>query len=84
MKRWGNAAVAAPAAGYGLVAASGRLVAIGNIIVALAYYMLVVGSYRSVAAGRQPEDRPLLEVRAEERTGAKPLCAFGLTRERPA
>jgi hypothetical protein len=74
VRHWGIAAGAAPAAGYGLV--SGRLVAIGNIIVAGGYYMLVAGGYTVVAAGRHPEDRPLLDGRPEERAGASPLYAW--------
>jgi hypothetical protein len=65
VKRWGIVAVAAPAAGYGLLAAGGRLVAIGAITVARSYYMLLDSKYELVAAGRQLEDRPLLDGRAD-------------------
>lgn len=72
VKRWGTAAVAAPAAGYHLVASGVRLVA----IIARAYHMLVANGYELVAAGRRLEDRPLLNRRAEEwwHSGA-PLCS---------
>lgn len=75
VRHWGTAAGAAPAAGY--VQAGGRLVAIGNIIVARCYYMLVAGGYTVVAAGRHPEDRPLLEGRAEDEPHRQPWAVGG-------
>jgi hypothetical protein len=88
VKRWGTAAVAAPAAGYAPVAAGGRLVAIGNITVAYGYSMLLASGHKLVAAGRQLEDRPLPGRRTGGRVkfGRSTLRtrgAFGLAGVRP-